>query len=199
MSAEPGVAAGRGRPPRTSRAEVGRVALRLFAARGFEQTTVEDIADALGVGRRTVFRYYASKNDIVWGDFDLVLERLAVDLAGQPPGAPVIDSVARAAVSSNRYTPAEMGELRVRMTLITSVPALQAHSMLRYADWRAVVARYVARRRGDSPQDLIPQTIAFAALGVSMAAFSAWVAGGTELEVALNDAYAGLAAGFPDR
>jgi hypothetical protein len=92
-----------------------------------------------------------------------------------------------------------MGELRVRMTLITSVPALQAHSMLRYADWRAVVAEYVARRRGDSPQDLIPQTIAFAALGVSMAAFSAWVTGEAELEIALHGAYAALAAGFPDR
>ena len=174
------------------------MALRLFAARGFEETTVDDIAGALGVGRRTVFRYYASKNDIVWGDFELVLERLAVDLAAQPTHAPVIDSVARAAISSNRYTPAQMGELHVRMTLITTVPALQAHSMLRYADWRAVVAAYVARRRGESAQDLIPQTIAFAALGVSMAAFSAWGAGRAELAVALQDAYAGLAAGFTD-
>jgi mycofactocin system transcriptional regulator len=198
MPAEPGVAVGRGRPPRTSREEVERVALRLFAARGFEETTVDDIAAALGGGRRTGVRDYASKNDIVWGDFELVLERLAADLAGQPADAPVIDSVARAAISSNRYTPAQMGELRVRMTLITSVPALQAHSMLRYADWRAVVAAYVGRRRGESPQDLIPQTVAFAALGVSMAAFSTWVAGETELGTALQDAYAGLAAGFND-
>lgn len=186
----------RGRPPRTSRAEVGRVALAMFAQRGFEQTTVEDIAAALGVGRRTVFRYFASKNDIVWGDFNLVLARLRRDLDAQDATLPVVQAVARAAVSSNRYAPDELPELRLRMTLITGVPALQAHAMLRYADWRAVVAAYVARRRGESAHDLIPQTLAHAALGVSMAAFSAWVRGDTELEAALRGAYRGLADGF---
>ena len=45
------------------------------------------------------------------------------------------------------------------MTLITTVPALQAHSALRYADWRSVVAEYVARRRGESAAELIPQAV----------------------------------------
>ena len=43
------------------------------------------------------------------------------------------------------------------MTLITTVPALQAHSMLRYAAWRAVVAEFVAQRLGDEPDDLVPR------------------------------------------
>jgi len=49
-----------GRPPGTSRGAVTRTALEMFAERGFEETTVDDIADALGVSRRTLFRYFAS-------------------------------------------------------------------------------------------------------------------------------------------
>lgn len=187
----------RGRPPSTTRDHVAQVALELFETRGFEETTVDDIAAALGVGRRTVFRYFPSKNDMVWGDFDLVLDRLRDDLAAHDAGVPIMEALAAAAVSSNRYPPHELPRLRIRMTLITTVPALQAHSMLRYADWRAVVAEYVAARRGESPHDLVPLTVAHAALGVSMAAFSHWVLSDEhDLEADLERAYAGLVDGF---
>lgn len=164
-----------GRPPATTAASIASVALELFADRGFEQTTVDDIAAALGIGRRTVFRYFASKNDMVWGEFDLVLDRLRGDLDALGHDIPTIDAIATAVVSSNRYPPEQLPELRTRMTLITTVPALQAHSMLRYAAWRQVIAAYVARRNGGTPSDLPAQTIAHAALGVSMAGFSCWV------------------------
>jgi len=196
MAAEAASGAPRGRPPSTSRESVERTALALFAERGFERTTVEDIAAELGVGRRTVFRYFPSKNDIVWGDFDRVLDRLRDELDGQGEEVEMMEALATAAVASNRYPPEQLPELRTRMTLITTVPALQAHSALRYADWRAVVAEYVARRRGELPGDLLPQTVAFAALGVSMAAFSVWVVEGGELERRLAAAYAALVAGF---
>jgi len=196
MSAETAPGGGRGRPPSTSRESVERTALTMFANRGFEQTTVEEIAAELGVGRRTVFRYFPSKNDIVWGDFDRVLDRLREELDGQGEGVPIMDALAAAAVASNSYPAEQLPELRTRMTLITTVPALQAHSALRYADWRGVVAEYVARRRGERASDLIPQTVAFAALGASMAAFSVWVAQDGDLEQRLQTAYAALGSGF---
>lgn len=196
MTADTARGAPRGRPPSTSRESVERTALALFASRGFEQTTVEDIAAELGVGRRTVFRYFPSKNDIVWGDFDRVLDRLRDELDAQGEEVAMIDALATAAVASNRYPAEQLPDLRTRMTLITTVPALQAHSALRYADWRGVVAEYVARSRGEQPDELIPQTVAFAALGASMAGFSVWVAHGGDLELRLRTAYAALAAGF---
>jgi mycofactocin system transcriptional regulator len=191
-----GAAASRGRPPSTSRETVGAVALDLFIARGFDETTVDDIAEALGVGRRTVFRYYASKNDIVWGEFDRVLDRMRADLTCQGDAVPVIEAVAAAAVSSNRYPVEQMPELRSRLTLITTVPTLQAHSMLRYSAWRAVVAEYAARRWGVEPDALEPQTLGYAALGASMAAFRAWAQGGGDLEQHLSSAYRALGSGF---
>ncbi len=164
-----------GRPPGTSRRAVTHVALELFAERGFEETTVDDIANALGVSRRTLFRYFASKNDMVWGEFDWVLARLRRCLEATGADEPLHDALRRAVVESNRYEDEQLPELRIRMRLITGVPALQAHSTLRYAEWRTVVAEFVARRLGCEAVDLIPQAVAHAALGTSMAAFLVWV------------------------
>jgi TetR/AcrR family transcriptional regulator, regulator of mycofactocin system len=164
-----------GRPPGTSRGAVTRTALEMFAERGFEETTVDDIADALGVSRRTLFRYFASKNDMVWGDFDWVLARLRRCLEETGPEEPLHEALGRAVVESNRYAEDQLPELRIRMRLITGVPALQAHSALRYAEWREVIAEWVAARLGCQPGDLTPQTVAHAALGTSMAAFLVWV------------------------
>jgi hypothetical protein len=76
------------------------------------------------------------------------------------------------------------------MRLITGVPALQAHSALRYAEWRAVIAEFVAGRLGCRPEDLVPQTVAHAALGTSMAAFLVWVDNpGSDLVENLREAY----------
>lgn len=160
---------------------------------------MEDIAAAVGVNRRTLFRYFRSKNDMVWGDFDWVLDRLRSYLAATSPDEPLMPALARAVVASNHYEGDELRELRIRLTLITSVPALQAHSMLRYASWRAVVAEFVAERLGEPPDALLPQTIAHTAVGTSMAAFIRWVEHpDDDLEANLTKGYRGLATGFLD-
>lgn len=188
---------GSGRPPSTSHEEVEAVALDLFAGNGFEATTVEDIAAAVGVGRRTIFRYFDSKNDVVWGDFDWVMDRLRGALAGCGAEVPMMEALRHAVVSSNSYEPSQLPGLRIRMALITTVPALQAHSALRYAAWRRVVAEFAARRLGEAPSDLLPAAIAHAALGTAMASFGRWVEHPDEnLEALLDSAFAALAAGF---
>lgn len=186
-----------GRPPSTNHEQIATIALDLFARRGFEETSVADIAAAVGVERRTIFRYFASKNDIVWGDFDWVIERLRRHLGEGEEGAPLLDVLRRAAVLSNHYSDVELPALRLRMTLITTVPALQAHSMLRYAAWRGAIAEWAAGRRGELPDDLAPELIAQAALAASMAAFSRWVRHPEEdLGRCIEASYALLGEGF---
>ncbi len=194
-----GAPATRGRPPRTSHDQLSSTALTLFVRDGFDATTLDDIATAVGVGRRTLFRYFSSKNDLVWGNFDGVLERLRVELAAADPGEPMMETLGRAVVVSNTYEGEALEELRLRMTLITSVPTLQAHSMVRYADWRHVVAEFVAERRGQSPDDLIPLTVGHMALGASMSAFVRWVSHPDEdLLAHLRTGYRHLARAFED-
>jgi hypothetical protein len=61
------------------------------------------------------------------------------------------------------------------MWLLLNVPTLRAHSTLRYAEWRQVIAEFVANRLGALPSDLTPQTIAGACLGISLAAYEQWL------------------------
>jgi mycofactocin system transcriptional regulator len=167
--------------------------------RGFEETTLDDIADAVGISRRTILRYFTSKNDIVWGAFDDHLEGLRLRLAEAPPDVPVMEVVRRAVIAFNDYGEAELPELRRRMSLITGVPALQGHSMVRYADWCAVIAEFVARRVGGEPDDHVPQLVANAALGASMATYRHWIGNpGVDLLIELDSAFALMAAGFDE-
>src|SRR6478609_2677659 len=158
----------RGRPRSVTHAQIAAVALDLFARNGFDETTVDDIAEVMGISRRTLFRYFPSKNDMVWGDFDWVLDRLRNDLAERPREEPLTAALTEAVVASNHYDDDELPELRIRLTLITTVPALQAHSMLRYAAWRRVIAEFVADRLGDEPDGIVPDAVAAAALGFSI-------------------------------
>ncbi len=165
-----------GRPPVTSRAELEQVALDLFIRHGFNETTLDDIATAAGIARRTFFGYFSSKNDVVWGDFDALLRGMEAWLAEAPADGPLLDVLTDAVVRFNALAPEAVGAHRQRMSLILHVPALQAHSTLRYADWRGVVARFAAGRLGLPADDLLPQLIGHLSLGSAVAAYERWLA-----------------------
>jgi len=182
-----------GRPAVTSRDELAAVALDLFAERGFEQTTLDDLADAAGIGRRTFFRYFASKNDVVYGDFDTALEDLRGRLAATPDDVPLLDGIRAAVLAFNALPAGAEEQHRVRMSLVLHTPALQAHSTLRYAGWRAVVAEHVASRTGGAPQDPRPQLVAHLALACAVAAYEQWLARpGSDLQALLDTSFQGL-------
>lgn len=188
-----------GRRRSTSQDELERVAFELFERDGFDATTVDDIARAAGIGRRTFFRYFDSKNDVVWGAFTEQLDRMRAQFARRPTDEPLMNAVRAVVVEFNRVDEAEVPRHRRRMELILRVPALQAHSTLRYGDWRAVVAEFAATRLGVEPTALVPQSIAYAALGVALAGYEHWLAHpGGELCEVLDSALAELARGFGD-
>ena len=171
----------------TSRDQLEQVALALFSARGFDATTVDDIASAAGIGRRTFFRYFPSKNDVVWGAFAEGLDELRAHLADAD--GPLLDGLREAILAFNALPPEYEQAHRERMGLILTVPALQAHSTLMYAAWRAVVAEHVAARTGQEPDDLVPQVAAHSCLGAALTAYEHWLrAPGTSLEDLLSQA-----------
>ena len=173
-----------GRPPATSRLDIERAAFALFAEQGFDETTVDDIAAAARISRRTFFRYFASKNDVVWGEFDRGLEHLRETLGAADPTQAWLTSLRLAVVEFNALAPEQVPLHRQRMELILHVPALQAYATLMYARWRAVVADYVAGRTGRKPDDFVPRLVGHTALAAAVAAYEQWLA---EPSAALGD------------
>ncbi len=181
-----------------ARARVEQAALELFRLKGFEQVTIDDVAAAAGISRRTFFRWFATKADAVWGDFAAHVARLESLLADSDPAQPVLASVCAAYVEVNDYADAELPLLRERMQLILTEPALLAHSQLQYAEVDRVVAQHVARRTGGSPADLLPRLLAATTRAAATTAFGLWLADAdSSLGGHLRAAFAELAAGFP--
>jgi mycofactocin system transcriptional regulator len=182
-----------GRPAVTSKGELELVALELFAERGFERTTVDDLADAAGIARRTFFRYFPSKNDVVYGDFDAALEELRARLAATPEDVPLVDGIRDAVLAFNALPPEAESQHRVRMALVLHTPALQAHSTLRYAGWRAVIAEHTAARLGLDSSDFLPQLLAHQSLACAVAAYEQWLARpGSDLARLIDEAFGSL-------
>lgn len=170
----------RGRPELTSHAAIEQAAFRLFAERGFEGTTMDAIAAAVGVGRRTLFRYYASKNDIPWGQFDRTLQNFREFLAALPADLAIWEAIHRGVCAFNEFAPDARPPHHVRMRLILTTPTLQAHSVLRYAEWRRAIADYVADRLGVDPEDELPRLAGHVSLAVAIAAYEQWLADPSE-------------------
>jgi mycofactocin system transcriptional regulator len=187
----------RGRPPGTSARELELISLRLFTEVGFEDTTVERIAAEAGVSRRTFFRYFESKADVLWHAFDGEVRALRAAFAAVPDDLPVMDAIRQVVVGANRYRAEDVAELRTRMNLISSVPALQASAAHHYDDWERAVSEFAAARLGRPADSLYPLAIGRATLAVCRAAYDRWVdQADDDLTVYLDQALRALAAGF---
>jgi len=161
--------------PLTTIEEIEQAALELFAERGFEDPTVEEIAAAAGISRRTFFRYFPTKADIPWGNFDALLVKMSAWFASAPDDKPMFDVIAEGILRFNRVHADGIAAHRERMTLIMRTPALVANAALRQADYSAVIANYAARRLDEPPEALAPQLVAQIALAASSAAYSEWL------------------------
>jgi mycofactocin system transcriptional regulator len=179
-----------GRRRSTTTDHISNVAIDLFAARGFDEVSVDDVAEAVGIARRTLFRYYASKNALPWGDFDAHLDHMRDLLNDVEPDVPIEEALRTALLAFNSFDEQETARHRQRMRVILETAALQAYSMTMYGGWRAVVAAFVAQRLGAKAEDLVPQTVAWTMLGVALSAYEHWLADETvSLAGALGDAF----------
>ncbi|HET6731513.1 mycofactocin system transcriptional regulator [Mycobacterium sp.] len=179
-----------GRRRSTTWDHISNVAIDLFAARGFDEVSVDDVAEAAGIARRTLFRYYPSKNALPWGDFDAHLDHMRDLLVDLDPDVPIDEALRTALLAFNSFDDQETARHRQRMRVILETAALQAYSMTMYAGWRAVVAAFVARRLDAKAEDLVPQTVAWMMLGVALSAYEYWLADeSVSLATALGGAF----------
>lgn len=163
------------------RAEVVTAALDLAEARGWEHVTVDDIAAAVDMAPRTFFRYFATKDDVLFTDYGEKFERLRAGLAARPDDEPIETSVREAMLSLADGYSAER-DLTLRKTrLIAETPSLAGRSAQRRNEWQQLVAGAIAERLGVDPaRDLRAQVLAATTLAAVTSAVSVWVAGDGE-------------------
>jgi mycofactocin system transcriptional regulator len=191
----------RGRPPSTSRRELRLIALRLFAERGFDNTTIEQIAAEAGVSERTFFRYFTTKASVLWAEFETEVETIRASLASVPDDVPLMDAIRGAVVAANHYHADDVPEMRMRMHLIATVPALSFSAAEHYEAWERAISEFAGRRLDQPPGSLYPLTIGRAALAACRAAYDRWSArADDDLTIYLDAALTALASGFaPDQ
>jgi TetR/AcrR family transcriptional regulator, regulator of mycofactocin system len=174
--------------------------LRLFVEHGFENTTIEQITAEAGVSERTFFRYFAAKSSVLWTEFEAEVDAIRAALAAVPDDVPMMEAIRRAVVSANHYQAADLPELRLRMSLIGTVPALWSSAAEHYDAWERAVGEFAARRLGQPADSLYPLAIGRAVLATCRAAYDRWSArADADLPGYLDTALSALAGGFaPD-
>lgn len=134
-----------GRPRVSSRQEVEAAAVELFLARGFEQTTVDDIAAAAGIGRSTFFRYFRTKADVLWLPFDDHFEHLAAALAKRSSEEPLTTAIIRGVMEALRQSGDPRGVWLLRF-VAQEEQGLEEQESVRWSRWAAVVTDFAATR-----------------------------------------------------
>jgi AcrR family transcriptional regulator len=176
-------------------------ALRLFAAKGFQATTIEDIAAAAEMAPRTFFRYFPTKEEVVfWAEYP---PALAGFVAARPDEEPALEALHHGIVDGLAAIWAQDGErerMLERLRLAFRTPALHPRLRQQQAGWATAVAEILADRLDERPDALEVRAIAAAVAGAVWVAAEEWQAQDGEGELgALIDQALGTVFGAPLR
>jgi len=163
----------RSRKKATTRRTIQEHALRLFAAKGYDKTTVEEIAAAAGVSHMTFFRYFPRKEAVVeTREYDPMIKELIV---ARPPDEPPLTAIGAAIRTSiAAILPIDRDRLLTRVRLIYRTPELRARHWIAQDDTRDLFARALARRAGLPEPDFATTVQAATAVAALDAALDAW-------------------------
>jgi AcrR family transcriptional regulator len=185
------------RPPLKERkrqqtmARILDAAVRLYTERGFDATTADDIADAAECSRSTLFRYFGTKEDILFGDVYDQLAQVRAELAMLPK----VDDPWQAAkdVGLSRLVESFHGETAPppeAVALWFTHPALLRTYLHINHQWEQVMAEFFAAQRGTDPRtDLTSQLEASVAVSAVRAALMAYSIPGTDVQAAIDQAF----------
>ncbi|WP_424213927.1 TetR family transcriptional regulator [Streptomyces sp. BI20] len=171
----------RERKKRRTRDALLRAALLLFTSKGYERTTVDEIAEAVEVSQRTFFRYFANKEQVAFAVQDVVEGHFLVALTARPPGEAPLEAMRNAVLTAWDTVEEAIADvvpvdLYLRSyRLIESTPALLAVHLRRSTELEAELAALIARREGlDVDVDPRPRVLVAAFCGVMRVTGRLW-------------------------
>lgn len=188
---------------RRLRRAIAAAAVDLFAANGYETTTVDEIAAAAGVGRRTFFRYFDAKEDVLFANHDEIVAEMeqAFD-AADPEQDPVVVACATVGLVLDFYA-AELDVSLKRFALTRAVPSLRDKEVATVDRYQRVIAGYLRGRfeaRGDEMASLRAAVSAAAIAAANNHVLRRWLRDGGKGDVAASaaEAFALVRAAFAD-
>jgi AcrR family transcriptional regulator len=158
----------RERKKQKTRELIASTALALFAERGYQATTVAEIADEAEVSERTVFAYFPTKEDILFSDHLAFELSLATALAERPPRSEALDVLRDFFVDNlSRFD----SQARLRWQIVRNDALLRSHQRARQAELGKVIATAIAFDLGDEVDDLRPQLVTAAVIAAFTATY----------------------------
>jgi AcrR family transcriptional regulator len=155
-----------------ARGRLLKAALELYSERGFEQTTVAEIAQRAGLTERTFFRHFADKREVLFAGADALQDLLVSSVAKAPDGLTPIDAAAVGLEAAGTVIQ-ERGELpRLRRSIIAASAELQERELIKLASLASALADELRRRGVTEPAASLT---AEAALAVFRIAFDRWI------------------------
>ncbi|MFC0431120.1 TetR family transcriptional regulator [Kutzneria buriramensis] len=174
------------------RTEIAETAFALFVERGFEQTTVDEIAEAAGLSRRSFFRYFPSKEDAVFGLLYDLGEELAAAVAARPAAEPPWDALRASCAVLIEPMLGRAEDAMALLRLIHETPSLRARHQDKQDRWRKLLTDALQAR---SVPRLDADVLASAALAVFDVVCREWLFAGAPGDIAtlMDEAFAVLA------
>jgi len=161
-----------GRWQPNARGRLMQAAFALYGERGFEQTTVADIATRAGLTERTFFRHFVDKREVLFAGADELKELLVSTVAGAPASMAPIDAAAAGLEAAGGLIQ-EGGELaQQRQAIIAASAELQERELIKLASLAAALAEALRRRGVEDPAASLT---AEAGIAVFKVAFERWV------------------------
>src|SRR5437660_4119548 len=155
-----------------ARGRLEQAALQLFIERGFEQTTVAEIAQRAGLTERTFFRHFADKREVLFGGAGSLQELLVSTVASTPDSAAPLDAIAAALEAAGALLQERRDYARQRQTVIAAHAELRERELIKLAALAAALADAL-RQRGVS--DPAARLTAEAGIAVFKIAFDRWI------------------------
>lgn len=158
--------------------ELSRRAFALFAERGFDRVSVEDITEAADVSRTTFFRYFPTKEDVLVQWMRAVGEETAAALLARPPDEPPLVALRAALLTLARVYASDTERAALVEQLRRGSPTVRAAHRDKIAQWEDLLATALAERTGSSAErDLAPRLLARLAMAAVTSAQDTWAAG----------------------
>jgi AcrR family transcriptional regulator len=172
-------------------------ATELFAEQGFDHTTVEEIAEACDVSPRTFFRYFASKEDVLFAVGDERLRQLLDAIASRPSGEAPLRSMREAALSLVPEYTSERARLITRKRIIAETQTLRSRGLERQLGWEDAVTDALGQRITDAgPAGIELRLVASVTTATLRAALHTWLEAGGDLASLIDDAFDRLSRGL---